>query len=252
MQLQFSKITFFRIKSSMETPNGTLKSCTQPTPYIASRRWRHSATLSGLAIGLGLLGWFCFACDQGPRPASPEEEAYFAAVREYRKARDRYFAHSKNSPLLPGDKENFKGLNYFPIDPALRFTLPMHRFEQPDTIWIMTTDGVDRPALRLGYFSFTIDGKPQRLHVYRFLDVTNSEERHLFIPFLDQTAGKETYGGGRYLDLEENESDLYELDFNYAYNPSCAYGRKEYRCPLPPSENTLSVAIGAGEKAWHK
>ncbi|MFQ5632240.1 MAG: DUF1684 domain-containing protein [bacterium] len=115
----------------------------------------------------------------------------------------------------------------------------------------MTTNGKDRPALRYGYFAFEVEKNMHRLQVYKFLDNNSQYKPYLFVPFLDQTAGEETYGGGRYLDLEENETGVYELDFNFAYNPSCAYGRKEYICPIPPSENTLSIPIRAGEKAWH-
>jgi hypothetical protein len=69
----------------------------------------------------------------------------------------------------------------------------------------------------------------------------------LFIPFRDATSGSETYAAGRYLELTENTTGIYDLDFNRAYNPYCAY-REDYSCPLPPAENTLTVAIRAGEK----
>lgn len=72
----------------------------------------------------------------------------------------------------------------------------------------------------------------------------------LFIPFRDQTSGQETYGSGRYIDLAENTSGIYTLDFNRAYNPYCAYN-DTYSCPLPPAENTLAVPIRAGEKKYH-
>lgn len=73
--------------------------------------------------------------------------------------------------------------------------------------------------------------------------------RSLFVPFSDQTSGSETYGSGRYLDIEEQGGDSYELDFNLAYNPYCAYN-EEYTCPIPPKENRLPVRIAAGEKNY--
>ncbi|MFQ5676033.1 MAG: DUF1684 domain-containing protein, partial [bacterium] len=86
------------------------------------------------------------------------------------------------------------------------------------------------------------------LQVYKLLDVQSKYPGYLFIPFRDVTTGTESYPGGRYLDLQENDSQIYTLDFNLAYNPSCAYGKDGYSCPLPPAENTLDVAVLAGEK----
>jgi uncharacterized protein (DUF1684 family) len=70
----------------------------------------------------------------------------------------------------------------------------------------------------------------------------------LFLPFRDATSGKESYGAGRYLDLHAHRDEV-EIDFNYAYNPYCAYN-PEWNCPLPPAENWLQVPIRAGEKAF--
>jgi hypothetical protein len=73
---------------------------------------------------------------------------------------------------------------------------------------------------------------------------------YLFIPFTDATSNGESYGGGRYIDLIEQENNDYVVDFNLAYNPSCAYGRDDFSCPIPPQENHLPIAIAAGEKKW--
>lgn len=197
-----------------------------------------------LIVGLFFLG----SCKSERKPANPQEAQYFEKIYSFRTQKNKHFATAENSPLLKGDKEEFSGLKYFPVNPELRFSLKLHKFEQPDTIEIMTTGGADRQAWRYGYFEFNTESKMHRLIVYKFLD--GKDDGYLFVPFLDQSAGEETYGGGRYLDLMENESGVYELDFNLAYNPSCAYGRKEYVCPVPPSENTLDIAIHAGEKAW--
>ncbi len=71
----------------------------------------------------------------------------------------------------------------------------------------------------------------------------------LFVPFRDATSGVETYTAGRYIDLRENTSGFYDLDFNRAYNPSCAYGQ-DFSCPIPPEENRLAVPIRAGERKY--
>lgn len=73
------------------------------------------------------------------------------------------------------------------------------------------------------------------------------ERRWLSRPCRDATSGTETYAAGRYLDLEENTSGIYDLDFNRAYNPSRAYGG-DYSSPIAPAESTLPVPIRAEEK----
>ena len=71
----------------------------------------------------------------------------------------------------------------------------------------------------------------------------------MFVPFRDATSGKETYGAGRYLDIprHDDSDDAYMLDFNLAYNPSCAYSPR-WNCPYPPPQNNLNIAVEAGEK----
>jgi len=112
------------------------------------------------------------------------------------------------------------------------------------------TKGNEQGFLRWGEFWFTISGQKQVLQAYK----SDLEEKRLFILFRDSTSGRETYGAGRYLDLEP-ERDLtpdgkWILDFNKAYNPWCIYS-KDYTCPLVPQENWLEVAIPAGEKDYH-
>jgi hypothetical protein len=72
----------------------------------------------------------------------------------------------------------------------------------------------------------------------------------LFIPFKDLTNGRESYGGGRYIDIKNPAGKSAIIDFNLAYNPSCAYGSDKYSCPIPPKENFLQVKIKAGEKTY--
>lgn len=180
----------------------------------------------------------------------PETQAYIERLQQIRQQKDQHFAQAPNSPLPEKARDAFRGLRYFRIDPELRFTLPLYVYAEPDTFGMLTTDGTERQALRRGFFTFTMNAVAETLHVYKFLDARPMYQHYLFVPFLDQTAGKESYGGGRYLDLNENESGVYVLDFNTAYNPSCAYGRSEFRCPLPPAENVLRVAVRAGEKVW--
>lgn len=170
-------------------------------------------------------------------------------VLQARKERDQAFKSSPDSPLTAEDKARFQGLDYFPVNPALSFRLKLNRYTVPTRIRMATNTGEVRDGLKYGYFEFTAEGQTCRLQVYRMDENDNPGHASLFVPFRDATAGHETYGGGRYLDIPENTSGMYDLDFNRAYNPFCAY-RADFSCPTPPDENRLAVRITAGEKKY--
>jgi len=169
-------------------------------------------------------------------------------VLQERMAKDETFKLA-GSPLLPQDRTAFHGLSYFPMDPTLRFAVPLHRYPAATLVRLATNTGEIRSGLRYGYFDFRVGNQACRLQVYRLEDAPESGGPMLFIPFRDATSGKESYGAGRYIDLKENTSGVYDLDFNRAYNPSCAYNG-EFSCPVPPAENTLTVPIRAGERKY--
>jgi uncharacterized protein len=154
------------------------------------------------------------------------------------------------SPIPPQNRPGFHGLSYFPVDSGFRFSVRLHRYSAPDRVKLGTNTGEIRSGLRYGYFDFPVGNQTCRLQAYRLEDNAESGGSMLFVPFRDSTSGKETYGAGRYIDLKENTSGTYELDFNRAYNPYCAYN-PEFSCPVPPAENTLNVPIRAGEKKYH-
>ncbi len=184
-------------------------------------------------------------CSRERRPDSPGEDPIITARRE----RDLAFKSSPESPIPAEDRARFQGLNYYPVEPALRFRVRLNRYPVPERIRMATNTGEVRDGLRYGYFEFTVDGRTCRLQAYRLDDSGNSGPPSLFVPFRDATTGKETYAAGRYLDLPENASGIYDLDFNRAYNPSCAYAGG-FSCPVPPDENRLQVPIRAGEKVY--
>ncbi len=166
-----------------------------------------------------------------------------------RMAKDAAFKSDNNSPIPPQDRPRFQGLSYYPINPRLKFSVRLHRYASPEQIRLATNTGEIRSGLRYGYFDFQLDDQACRLQVYRLDDISEPGGAYLFIPFRDSTSALETYSAGRYIDLKENTSGIYDLDFNRAYNPYCAYNTK-FSCPLPPGENTLSVSIRAGEKNY--
>jgi uncharacterized protein len=200
------------------------------------------------SLPLVFLALLCFSGCSKPDAAINRGTAENSIERE-REAKDEYFKSDPDSPIPQKDKSRFQGLAYYPIDPGLKFSVRLMRYQSPEQVRLGTNTGEIRSGLRYGYFEFQVQGKKLRLQVYRLEDVP-ADGAGLFIPFRDSTTGVETYSAGRYLDLKENTSGIYELDFNRAYNPSCAYDTK-YNCPIPPAENTLSIAIRAGEKKYH-
>ena len=155
-----------------------------------------------------------------------------------------------DSPLPPQERTRFHGLSYFPVDRSMRFSVRLHRYPAPISVRLGTNTGEIRSGLRYGYFEFQVVGQIYRLQVYRLEDAPEDGGAQLFVPFRDSTSGQETYAAGRYLELKENTTGVYDLDFNRAYNPFCAYNSR-YSCPVPPPENTLKVPIRAGERKFH-
>jgi len=205
--------------------------------------------MKGGSVSFPLIVFILFlaGCSGPPHRSRTASGAADPILRE-RISKDEAFKSGSGSPIPPQDRASFRGLEYFPIDPGLRFTVRLQRYSSPKQVRLGTNTGEIRSGLRYGYFDFRIGDRDCRLRVYR-LDDTPGPAPYLFIPFRDATSGRESYGAGRYMDLNENTAGIYELDFNRAYNPFCAYNN-EFSCPLPLEENTLKVAIRAGEKDY--
>jgi uncharacterized protein (DUF1684 family) len=172
---------------------------------------------------------------------------YKDAVEGFRLDKDEFFKTDPRSPLPESERAAFTGLPYYPVDEALAFedrVLEPYTGDEPSNFQIPTSDGQLRPAHRAGVLRFELDGEPRQLTAYTF---DGGDGESLFVPFLDQTSGTETYGAGRYLDLEPEADGTYALDFNLAYHPSCVYDVK-FSCPLTPAENRLPLRIEAGER----
>jgi uncharacterized protein (DUF1684 family) len=164
-------------------------------------------------------------------------------LHEFRNAKDQFFLEDQNSPLDQEQRRDFKGLNYYPENPDLRFIIEVIPFQEQKEVQIQTSSGeVDR-YLRHGKFKFFVGGEEAELTLFM------SADGHPFLPFVDATSPDETYGAGRYLEVEFLDNNRYLVDFNLAYNPWCAYS-PYYSCPLPPDENCLKVSIRAGEKNY--
>jgi uncharacterized protein (DUF1684 family) len=170
-------------------------------------------------------------------------------MEKERETKDAFFAQQWQSPIPPQDKPRFKGLEYYPPDPSYRFELELHEHPEKQAVRMAYTKGNEQDFIRWGEFKFKVGEKEQALQAYK----TSRNEEMLFVPFKDASSGKETYGAGRYLDLETERDRTTEgkwiLDFNQAYNPWCAYS-EAYTCPFVPVENWLEVPILAGERNY--
>lgn len=179
---------------------------------------------------------------------------------EIEKHREEYKADFLKNASSPLKKEDFEYLRFY--EPNEKFKVECEfvatkrrNAAREKPIEIPTSSGQTATYTKFGELKFEMDGKPYKLAVYQSLRLRNLPQYrdYLFIPFKDLTNGKESYGGGRYLDLRMKEisGDKIYLDFNKAYNPYCAFSAG-YSCPIPPKENHLKVAIEAGEKNFAK
>ena len=170
-------------------------------------------------------------------------------VLKYQKELNDSYLNPESSPLKEDELKDFKGLNFYPYNEKFVVKATLEKLEnQP--IFKMPTSDTNKPDYkRYGILHFTIDNKKFQLEVYQNLDLIKMKDykKHLFLPFIDETSGNETYGAGRYLDIEIPDGSEIVLDFNKAYHPYCAY-IIGYSCPITPDVNFLKTKILAGVK----
>ena len=194
---------------------------------------------------LALLDWKrrVFALYQSVR-STPDAEA---AWNLWREGRDDLFSTHPQSPLPEAQRVGFTGLQYFDYEPQLR-VLAEVRPAEPELREIGASGDQSVLFRRFATASFELAGQELSLDLYWLEGYGGG----IFLAFADATSGSETYGGGRYVLDSVKGADLgmdgerLVLDFNFAYNPSCAYD-PQWVCPLAPASNRLPVAIRAGE-----
>jgi uncharacterized protein (DUF1684 family) len=172
-----------------------------------------------------------------------EPASYAQDIIDFREAKNRRLMQYPypESPLADNIRKEFKGLSYF--EPDIRFRFPKAKFER-FTGAQFSNEG---PPYKAGIVKFSYQNKIYQLTAYwQRLD---DSEKDLFIPFRDKTNGISSYEGGRYVNAILLNDSTVELDFNKCYNPYCAYSY-EFKCPIPPPENNLSLSIEAGEKKF--
>jgi uncharacterized protein (DUF1684 family) len=186
-----------------------------------------------------------------PPQMTSDDDAARRQLEAFRKQKDKFFAESEDSPLSHEDRHHFHGLNYYPVDLTFRVLATLVQEAHPGIFKVQTTTGDHKEYTRFGRLEFEVNGQPLRLTAFMPPADEPLHGNRLFVPFRDKTSGKETYGAGRYIDLNKRATDQYVLDFNRAYNPYCAYS-PYYSCPLPPGENNLPIEIHAGEMLFHE
>ncbi|GAB3693786.1 DUF1684 domain-containing protein [Spirosoma flavus] len=207
---------------------------------------RNKFVLTGLILAaLAVIYYTFFDSGNISSSNSSEEtinpETYRQQLVASRAEKDKFLRTDAESPIT--DKKAFTGLQYFPPDPTYRVTARLEPFaDKTQKLVVKMSDGSEEVYVKFAHAVFSLNDQPCRLLIVKLANTYS-------ILFRDATSSKETYGGGRYLELDPATlTDTHAvLDFNKAYNPYCTYNHT-YSCPLPPAENTLPIAIKAGER----
>jgi uncharacterized protein (DUF1684 family) len=176
-----------------------------------------------------------------------KKDIYTESIKAYQKI------YIDSHEVVKGkDKKHF---HFFPINKAYNVSAYFERIFDSVGFTMNTSAGTQKYFYKYGRLDFMIDGKECLLYVYQGKDLMQTEQYkdYLFVPFTDATTGNESYGSGRYLEFykKDIENNLLQIDFNKAYNPYCAYANG-FKCPVPPRENRLTIAIKAGEMNFGK
>jgi uncharacterized protein (DUF1684 family) len=177
-------------------------------------------------------------------PSPPDESEYLQKVLTWRADRDRNWSETTD-PIPAERRAELLPLKYYPPDPSYVVPAALRLADEMPVVELPTSTGELRKMQIVGTLEFTLNGQQLSLGA---LSPAGEPIRSLFVPFADATTKVETYEAGRYLDIEPTATGLYTIDFNYAYNPTCAYN-EAYSCPFPPPSNRLKIAVRAGEKA---
>lgn len=183
------------------------------------------------------------ACNSGP--SAPDEGSYVREIEEGRARRDKAYRAS-DDPIPTAKHDLLLPLRYFAPDPTYAVPAELRLFDSRQVVEVPTSTGTLRRMELVGTLNFTMAG--QQMSLGALVPAGTRQIEELFVPFADLTTGDETYKAGRYLDIPPTGTGLYTIDFNQAYNPTCAYN-ESYECPYPPPSNRLKVAVLAGEKS---
>ena len=167
---------------------------------------------------------------------------YVSKVATGRAVKDENFKSAADSPVPADKRAILLPLSYFPIDESYAVPATLVPSSDRKPLKVPTSTGKLRDLQSVGALKFTLRGQSLKLTAF-----VEEGDRQLFVPFTDLTSGAETYGAGRYMNLDPTPTGIYVVDFNSAYHPYCYYSA-EFDCPYPPAENRLTIPIRAGER----
>ena len=163
--------------------------------------------------------------------------------------------YATKSPLTIKDRSKFKGLDFFKYDADYKVTATLALTPEAKVFQMKTSTTRLPEYVKYGVLSFNLKGKGYQLNIYQNIGLKEKEgyEDYLFLPFLDNTNGLTTYGGGRYIECRMPKEGVHvmTINFNEAFNPYCAYSER-YSCPIVPSNDYIPLKIEAGVKAYKK
>ncbi len=196
-----------------------------------------------------LFGLIAFSCSNNEN-VMQLDEMYVSKLQQERENKDWEMQYDAQTPFRYDSTAKFHPLNYYEPSSEFIFKSKLYRNDIQDTISIFGTRGEERKAIIEGYVLLNYKGRDHKLNIYKSFGPQG--QSYYSIWFTDQTTGRETYPVGRYLDfkLEEEPDFVYEIDFNRAYNPFCAYSDL-YTCPIPTEDDYIDFEIKAGEKNFH-
>jgi uncharacterized protein (DUF1684 family) len=175
---------------------------------------------------------------------------YKSQIAAFREKYTNDFLTDQNSPLK---KDDLQFLRFYDADSTYRVVAQKEVLLNEPTFVMPVFSGTGQKYVRYAVLKFVLKGKPMQLTVYRSIALATLADYkdYLFLPFTDDTNGKDTYAGGRYIDMDTKDfsGDTVVIDFNKAYNPYCAFSGR-YSCPKPPDDNHLLIPIEAGEKQF--
>jgi len=178
---------------------------------------------------------------------SVNKDAYLEEAESKRQEIVDYMKNDPESPFRKKGEVEYEGLNFFDIDPNFKVKARIEKIPSPIPIDIQLSNGETATYFKYAIAHFTLQEHKQKLFLLKSRNFF--DEPWLFLPFYDETSAAESYGGGRFLNVEYGgEKEIY-IDFNMAYNPYCAY-TDTYRCPIPPAENRITVRVTAGERNY--
>ena len=192
-----------------------------------------AATLASRRRARGLAA----ACTSGPPAPGGHAGVPEGASPRHARVKDKAF-REEPEPIPADKRDTLLPLRYYAPDPSYTAPAELKLANQRPVFEMPTSTGKLRRMERVGVLEFSLKGQPMSLGGVRRRRASALE--NLFVPFADHTTGKETYPAGRYLDIHPTSTGFYTIDFNMAYNPTCAYN-ETYDCPFPPPSNRLKV-----------